>query len=1120
MKRRNRPRSVFRLAVLAVAYLFSSSAGTPSQSSNRNVAKPELVIQTGHSSGVNCVVFGPDQRWLASGGADKSIRVWDLESGLELRALTGHQSWVRSLAVSHNGELLASGSNDHTVKVWNVSSGRLIVTLQGHSGVVEAVLFSSDGQRIISGGSDNTIRVWDAAAGKPLQTLKDHTAAITALAVSPDGQSLASGSADGKVILWNTLDWTSQRTLKGQTKKIGRLVFSPDSRTLVSGGADNELVLWDAARGKPRATIKVAAVTAGFVSDSELLTTTPDCTIASWDPATGKQRRIVAGAADAPETLFATFSRDGMYLAAGSGNRSIEVRAVRDGKVARTLASHSAAFFSVAFSRDGRWLASGANDHSIRRWQIATGREMPKLSGHNGWVQALAFSPNNRQLASGSNSGEIKLWDLNTGGEVYGQSYAGDRIHAIALSDDEKWLAAAGTGQTIYLVDLVTKETRKLAGHAGEITSLAFAPNSSLILSGSTDKTIRLWNANNATQLKAITLDDQVNAIAVNADGSLVAAGTAEKRIELFQLNAGVPGSRRTLTGHTGEIFTLAFSRDGRLASAGLDETLRIWDPKTGSEVRTLTGVPGEVNGIDFSSDSRFIASANSDGSIVIWDTQADVVAAVVVSIPGTDDWLVVTPIGLFDGSHAAWKLLLWRFAQSTFKTAPVESFFNEFYFPGLLAEVLAGKNPKAKQDIVNKDRRQPSIKVQTENSAGATGERTVQLRLEVTEAPPEGDYKQGSGVQDLRLFRNGLLVQAWPGDILQGASTRMIETRVPIVAGENEFTVYAFNRDNVKSTDAVLSISGAEKLRRAGTAYLFVVGIGKYANSEYNLNYSVSDATEIATQLKSQQEGLRRYETVEVISLLNEDATKQNILLALKLLAGTVKGTLPNNAPADLLRVKPAQPEDAVVFYFSGHGKASGDRFYLIPHDLGYLGPRAELDQTGMKTILTHSVSDIELEEALKPLDVDQLLLVIDACNSGQALYAVDERRGPMNTRGLAQLAYEKGMYVLTASQSDEAAFESKKLEHSYLAYALLEEGIKAGAADADGNGQIFLNEWFNYATDRVPTMRVKKEQTRKQLEEDEDEKRVQRPRVFNMREGGAERFMIARLAARNPSK
>jgi uncharacterized caspase-like protein len=420
------------------------------------------------------------------------------------------------------------------------------------------------------------------------------------------------------------------------------------------------------------------------------------------------------------------------------------------------------------------------------------------------------------------------------------------------------------------------------------------------------------------------------------------------------------------------------------------------------------------------------------------------------------------------------------------------------------------------KQDIVNKDRRQPSIKVHTESSPGTTGERTIPLTLEVTEAPPEGDYREGSGARDLRLFRNGLLVQAWPGDILQGASKRTIEARVSIVAGANEFTVYAFNRDNVKSADAVLTISGAEKLRRPGAAYLFVVGVGKYANPGYDLKYSVADATEIAAQLRSHQEALRRYETVEVISVLNQDATKENILLALKLLAGTVKSPLANNAPASFSRIKPAQPEDAVVFYFSGHGKASGDHFYLIPHDLGYLGPRSELKEGGLRTILEHSISDIDLEDALKPLDVDQLLLVIDACNSGQALYASDERRGPMNTRGLAQLAYEKGMYVLTASQSDEVAFESTRLEHSYLAYALVEEGIKAGAADADRNGQIFLNEWFNYATDRVPTIRTKKELTRKELEEvDEDEKRVQRPRVFNMRQGGAERFMIARTAA-----
>ncbi len=190
----------------------------------------------------------------------------------------------------------------------------------------------------------------------------------------------------------------------------------------------------------------------------------------------------------------------------------------------------------------------------------------------------------------------------------------------------------------------------------------------------------------------------------------------------------------------------------------------------------------------------------------------------------------------------------------------------------------------------------------------------------------------------------------------------------------------------------------------------------------------------------------------------------------------------------------------------------ADGDRFYLIPHDIGYKGEPARLDAPGLATILKHSVSDQELETALQPLDADQLLLVIDACNSGQAVETKEIRRGPMNTRGLAQLAYEKGIYVLTASQSMEVAFEAEVLKHSYLAYALLEEGIKKGAADSNRDGKIFLAEWFEYANTRVPQIRRMHYQQGKELmEEEPDEQQVQRPRVFYTRENGAKQFLVA---------
>src|SRR6185369_7953880 len=151
--------------------------------------------------------------------------------------------------------------------------------------------------------------------------------------------------------------------------------------------------------------------------------------------------------------------------------------------------------------------------------------------------------------------------------------------------------------------------------------------------------------------------------------------------------------------------------------------------------------------------------------------------------------------------------------------------------------------------------------------------------------------------------------------------------------------------------------------------------------------------------------------------------------------------------------------------------------RFYLIPHDLGYAGERTELDAAGLRIMLEHSISDEELERAVEGIDADKLLMVIDACNSGQALDSEERRRGPMNSKGLAQLAYEKGMYILTAAQSYQAALEVTELGHGLLTYALVEEGLKLSRADAaPRDGRVMLAEWLDYASERVPEMQEQK--------------------------------------------
>ncbi|HMH96046.1 MAG TPA: caspase family protein, partial [Bradyrhizobium sp.] len=402
-----------------------------------------------------------------------------------------------------------------------------------------------------------------------------------------------------------------------------------------------------------------------------------------------------------------------------------------------------------------------------------------------------------------------------------------------------------------------------------------------------------------------------------------------------------------------------------------------------------------------------------------------------------------------------------------------------------------------ASQSIGEKDRR--SLVVHLQLAGPATG-RDVDVAVRISESP--------AGAQDVRLFRNGSLVKVWHGDVLAGKGVAELKTTLPIVAGENRLTAYAFNRDNVKSADSSLLVQGAASLQRKGTAYVLAVGVNSYANKDFDLKYAVADAGSFGAEWKTQQDKLGSFAKTEVTTLVDDQATKPNILKALGELAAKVA------------------PEDAVVIYFAGHGTAQSSRFYLIPHDLGYAGGRDAIDDAGLKTILAHSVSDIELQNAIEKIDAGQLLMVIDACNSGQALESEEKRRGPMNSKGLAQLAYEKGMYILTAAQSYQAAQEASKFGHGFLTYALIEEGLVQNQADIEPkDGSVVVREWFDFATQRVPQMQLelmKEAQTGRGVTvafvkgdeqiADPAERNVQRPRVFYRRELEAQPLVVAR--------
>jgi WD40 repeat protein/serine/threonine protein kinase len=617
-----------------------------------------LLTLHGHAGHVASAVFSRDGARIISGGSDKTARVWDSSTGLELFQPFRHDAVVNCVAVSPDGRQIVTGTDDGTAIIWDIATHRELFRLTGHAGAITSVAFSSDGRYIVTGGADHTARLWDASTGHELRKLEGHTGRINAVAISPNGRRIATASEDQTARLWDVEQVRKPLVLNGHNMNVLSLSFSPEGDRLVTGHLDRIARLWDTATGFELLTDFRSSGPIGSVAFSPdgkmILTGTVNSSVDLWDAASGTNLQSFVGHS---RGVFAVaFSPDGQQIVT-AGRDLLKVWAVSSSQESLAFRGKKPGSLAVAISPDNRLTVAGGTyqadgspikygPESVEVWEMASGKSLRILTGHTSAISSAAFSPDGRWIVTGSKDQTAIIWETATGKESFRLEGHRGPINSVAFSPDGKWILTGSQDHTarIWAVD-THRVLIELIGHSDSVTSAAFSGDGTRIATGSLDNTVRIWEA--LTGRKVCSLQSpgmtRIQCVAFSPNGKRVAAGGYEKA-SIWNFVTGVEVCE--MTADTTPVNSIFFSGNGqRVFTGSLGGTARVWEAATGQELLTLTDYGRVGMSLALSGDGLRLLTGSIDMPARLWQSATpEQVAAWYAEEPGNKKQSAVRP--------------------------------------------------------------------------------------------------------------------------------------------------------------------------------------------------------------------------------------------------------------------------------------------------------------------------------------------------------------------------------------------------------------------------------------------------------------------------------------------
>ncbi len=546
---------------------------------------------------------------LISGSADKTVQVWDVNTGMSKLKLD-HAAAVTSLDVTRDGARAVSGGADKTVKLWTLADGKPAGGFATPA-EVRGVGFSADGGRIVVAGADGRARVY-GPDGK-MREFFAHEGPVSAAAFQADGKHVVTASEDKTVKLWATaLAWQDEHA-----GPVRQALFTPRGDRVVSCGDDKTVRLWDAADGKPVKTITAhdgAVLGVGVNGDgTKIASIGADKALNIWTlaaaPGAKDDDKPLAIPLAAAATAVAV-SPDGKRVAAAVTDADATLVHVFDpatGKELLSLNDHTAAVRSLAFLADNRTLVSASADKTVRLSDVNL---ISVIDAHTGGVAGCAFLPDGARAVSGGADKTVKLWDLKTGQAVKTFGPLPDAVTAVAVSRDGLQVGAAA-GKTAKVWTVADGKEIATLTHPAEVAGLSFSADKTKIATAAADGLSRVWDAATGQELQAFPHAGAVRAVVYHPSASVIVSAGADKTATVETLNF----IRSAAVGSA--VRALAATPDGaHVLTAGADGKVKVWNANTGASERAFDAGDKPVQAVAAARNNLYVAAGGADGMV------------------------------------------------------------------------------------------------------------------------------------------------------------------------------------------------------------------------------------------------------------------------------------------------------------------------------------------------------------------------------------------------------------------------------------------------------------------------------------------------------------------------